>query len=357
MKPFHFLNFPDSYKKELRKNHIASHIDFHRFSIKHQKYIDYIFEKFIWVTIDTDNSNTFYSDSIVSFRRFKSKNWDAYECNISLEWIWNIQGFYLEIYSASSAKLLKSLWRIDFPGWFFHFQHLLREDIVQMYYDMCEWDKKYIISSRVDIAIDTSVVVPPMFLYIKKSSSATKKDIKCYNWVFNPDTWNYSETSFEWYKSWNFQSYSYLPKKSKWIGLRVYNKHLDILAKRKQNWYAGSDLPENMTRFEFVYTSDYLANNSIKNIIEISQNALFDKVLGLWMNYKSKSDFSLSNLYDYVDKYCKTRAKNTDEVIWDLYEKKVFKDWKNISDSDRERIVRMYSLIITDLSDTVDIVF
>lgn len=348
MKPLNFLQIPDGLKKELKKNHISTNIDFHRLSIKHWNIIQSIFEKFIPVDPDTDNSNTIFNSEIdLSITKFLTRNWYWYDFKISIPWIWPIQACFLEIYSWSQAIMLKSLWRIDFAGWFFHLKKFLPTEIIDLYKILVAMEEhKLTKTTRVDIAVDVEIEVPRMFFYIKKPSKVTKKDLKCYNFQLDEEYWTIIENEENWYSKWNFQSYSYLPKKWKWNWIRVYNKFLDIIAKWKQSWYNFEDEKIlKLTRFEFVYTSDCCEVNNIQRLIEISHSALFWETLPLGLKYKTKSDFTLDNAYDYIDKYCIKRCKNTNEVIWDLYEKKIIGDGKFITKNEIERVKRMYFLV------------
>lgn len=324
-----FLLFPLLLKENFKKNHINTSVDYHRFSIKIYDVLEWLLATFCKTDLDDDNSNVYTnSEKGYTITKKRTSLGFAYCYTTTIEWIGAYQIFSIEFFNQTTMLQCKSAGRIDFVGAFFHFSDVLDKDVVKFYFDLENLSKSKfnskITTTRVDIAVDIWVEIPFMLKYFRLSKNA-KKTVKCYSWKMRDD-WRLLEVEEEWYKYGNFQSYGYLPQKWKWYWIRVYNKHLDIIAKWKELWYAGSKLPEHLTRFEFVYTSDYCVK-WIDFLIEQSHSMMFWEKLPWWMKYKSATDYSLDNVYIYLDRYIKKRWKDTNKVISELYWKKVM--WSN----------------------------
>lgn len=173
--------------------------------------------------------------------------------------------FTMISYNDSNKKLLGSEGTVEFRGAFFAFREIMKEQAPEIvhFYDRV---RRLCITSpldscpdhifrrnRIDIAIDVRFPIDQKWEYkFIKPSKNSKRIVHHYN---------YKEELGGW------QSFSYLPPNSKGIGIRVYNKILDIVAKSKESWYPDIDVSKDVvTRIELVYYSPY-AENSDEDII------------------------------------------------------------------------------------------
>lgn len=304
--PFNFLQFWEKSKKIFSQNHITTSIDYHRFSIKNYELLWNLLGRFLKANIDDDNSNSYTSMNWeYTIEKRRTNLWYAYVYLYKIDWIGTYSLFSIEEFNYQTMRLTWSSWRIEFTGVYFHFEYDLPIDVQNLYFDLYEnslIEYSWVVSTRVDVAVDCAVEVPFMMAFVKKHKNS-KKALRCYNWVFDESTERMIKKEQDWYKHWNFQSYAYLPTKWKGYGIRVYNKHLDIAEKWKISWYAWSDLPENWTRFEFVFMGNYCQQANIQKLIHQSHWALFWKPVSWDFKYKPKAEYSLELTYRNLEKY------------------------------------------------------
>ena len=111
--------------------------------------------------------------------------------------------------------------------------------------------------TRVDVALDVQGKISQRWLYAYiKPSKNSKHAVKPYN--YSPDIGG-------------FQSFGYIPRLSKMIGIRVYNKVLDIQSKKKQCYHPsyGTEFPD-VTRIEIIYGGD-VAMEKLETLIDYTK--------------------------------------------------------------------------------------
>lgn len=181
--------------------------------------------------------------------------------------------FMITSYSDSQAKLFKSEGSIDFRGAYFHFKDIMREQAPEIphFYDRIRRlsnlsldksvTKPLFRRNRIDVAVDVRLPVDQKweYEYIVPSKNS-KRIVHHYNFKKELSGW---------------QSFSYIPKgDSRGIGIRIYNKVINIIDEKKQSWYPNINVEsDTVTRLELVYYTPY-AENDDEAILSSATSAL-----------------------------------------------------------------------------------
>lgn len=276
-----WLNLSAKQKKIHKDNLLAISIDYEKYMCSDSTIVMRMIREmwFSW-ELDDDNSNQeTCHDHSMTLVHWRNKYGRTYTVFANLPWFPSWEMFQFCSYSDSQAKLFKSEWWIDFRGAFFRFREIMREqspEIVHFYerlrrlsniaFDNSS-NKVIFRRNRIDIAIDLKIPVDQAweYEYIVPSKNS-KRVVHHYN--FKRELWGW-------------QSFWYVPKgESRWIGIRIYNKVLDIVSKNKQSWYPEIDVEKDLvTRVELVYYTPYAENED---------NAIFNSatsaILGNWQH-------------------------------------------------------------------------
>lgn len=224
--------------------------------------------------LDLDNSNIEHSpDYSMSLKHGRSDLGTVYEVLVNLPWFAPMQVFSFESYYDKRIKVLKSEWGIEFPGAFFRFKEILKDQAPEVthFYDrvrrlsnlsnVVTWASAPVFRrNRIDIAIDLKLPIDQKweYEYIVPSKNS-KRVVHHYN--YKKDLWGW-------------QSFWYMPPNNHGMWIRVYNKVLDIVAKNKQWWYPDIDVQKDIvTRVEIVYYSPYSENEDEK-ILQSATSAI-----------------------------------------------------------------------------------
>lgn len=269
-----WLNLPKKVQKLHRENLLAVSIDFEKYNFVDFKVaIKLITEMgFTW-EIDLDNSNVeFLHDYTWSLSHNQTANWHAYIFTALVPWFAPLPVFSIEIFSATKSKVLKSAWSVTFYGAFFRFKELMEEQVPTaiFFYDRVRrlsnlhnainWEKFIFRRSRIDIAVDVRVPVDQnwdsKFIVPSKNS---KQIVHHYNFKKEFGGW---------------QSFSYGASTTRWLAIRIYNKVLDIVSKKKESWYPDIDVEKDtVTRVEIVYYTPFSENND-ETIFKSAKSAI-----------------------------------------------------------------------------------
>lgn len=331
-----WLKIPDKTKLEFRKNLININIDYLQYTcynIKEPLKLIYNILWFDW-TIDSDNSNIEYNyKNTLSLLRNQTKMWYAYTVIFLSPWFAPIPVINIEVYNEDKEKFLKTQGKIVFYWAYFVFEEILKDEAPEVirFYNFIKNEAKdknfkntifvknqdnqkpiYKVT-RVDIALDINQKISQQWLtkYIQPHKNS-KHTVKPYNWQT-------LENSYWLYKG--FQSFSYIPKISQGINIRIYNKILDIQAKNKTSWYPEYWLNKkykDVTRIELIYWWDS-ARDTLDNLINYSKHRiLWDMQTQLNRPTKPKSEYSPLSAYEYFKRYAKNHGKTLREVLNDV---------------------------------------
>lgn len=322
-----WLQIPAIAQKEFRENLIAMQVDFMQYTC--YKIIEpiknlYNIVGFSW-EIDSDNSNVQMAYNMnLSMTRNNTPRWYAYSIFFHSPWFAPVPVFSIEVYSDSNIKLLKTEGKIVFYGAYFVFREILAEEapeILRFHNSIELWtllkaqletgikhkiEKPIYKRTRIDIATDVAVTMSKKWLksYIKPHKTS-KHAIRPYNYDEITET---------------FQSIAYIPRLTRWIWIRVYNKVLDIQKKNKQSWHPtyGTEIHPVVTRLEIVYGWD-TAQESIENLIKYTQHKLlWTDQMKLKRKIQPKSKYSPLSAYEYFKRYAKNHGKSLKEVLDDV---------------------------------------
>ena len=333
-----WLNLPLKVQKEFRDNLIAMEVDYLQYTCYHVQEPLKAFYNILGFngTIDDDNSNVEYNYNLnLSLVRNNTKMGHAYMVTFLSPGFAPIPILSLEVYSEDKEKLLKTQGKLVFYGAYFAFRSILVEEAPEILRfhnlvelstttliktELNEWKEKPVYKcTRVDIATDVAIPLSKKWLtkYIKPHKNS-KHAIRHYNYD--------EETEI-------FQSVAYIPKISQTIGIRVYNKILDIVSKNKQSWYPtyGKDKEhKTVTRIEIIYGWES-ANDKIENLMDYTKYRLLgDEKVKLKKRNRPKSEYSPLSAYKYFQKYAKNHGKTLSQVLDDVLAISIIEERKDI---------------------------
>ena len=115
------------------------------------------------------------------------------------------------------------------------------------------------------------------------------------------------------------------------IGIRVYNKVLDIKAKNKQCYHPsyGTTYPD-VTRIEIIYGGE-TATQNLETLINYTKYRILgnDQVIMKRLN-KPKSQYSPLSAYEYFKRYAKNHGKSLKQVLDDVTCLMIVEDQKDL---------------------------
>lgn len=285
--------------------------------------------------LDADNSWMFYSDKIEWFtikNSWFTWRWYLYNFFYQSPGLPEIDMFCIEIYKQNNVVGKKYIWRVDFYSAFYYSKNILPKLFIDIYEKTKSLFIDGVISrTRVDIAFDFDLPIFNFLKYLNKSDNSKRDES-----YFNMD----EVTGFP-------NSVNYLPKDSKWYGVRYYNKTLQS-NKKWRSWLYWNENISNWFRIEYEMYNPYSS---------LSDDVLFDKLKAKifnwetpkfsWLiNYRPTAKYDINNSYEYLTKYSEnhwvkpelvvmnyifsfmTDSKISDErkqefnqIFWNLYEK------------------------------------
>lgn len=334
-----WLQLPEKTQKEFRQNLIAMEVDFMQYtcySINDPLRNLYNIVGFSW-EIDSDNSNMEMSHNMnLSMTRQNTALGYAYSIFFHSPGFAPVSVFSIEVYNESNVKLLKTEGKIVFYGAYFVFREILAEEapeVLRFHNSVELWsvlkvktqtgakhkiEKPLYKRTRVDIATDVAVPMCKKWLtkYIKPHK--TSKHV--------PRPYNYDDITE------TFQSIGYIPRLTRWIWMRVYNKVLDIQKKNKYSWHPTYGTEQNpvVTRLEIVYGWD-TAQETIQNLMNYTKfRLLWDQTTKIKRQIKPKSQYSPLSAYEYFKRYAKNHWKSLRDVLDDVMMITITEEQKDI---------------------------
>lgn len=326
-----WLQIPKKIQNLHKENLCAISIDYEKYVCTDSTVVMRMLREmgFSW-ELDMDNSNIEHSpDYSMSLKHGRSDLWTTYEVLVNLPWFAPFQAFSFESYYENRVKVLKSQGGIEFPGAFFRFREIMKEqapEVIRFYERLKNLSclstekthqKPLFRRNRVDIAIDVKIPIDQKWEYEYVVPSKNSKRVVHH--------FNYKKDLTGW------QSFSYIPKwVSRWIWIRVYNKILDIVAKNKQPWYPDINVEtDTLTRIEIVYYSPY-AENEDESILHSAQCA----ILGTWQHtlhyVNPRSVYSPLSAHTYISRYAKNHWTDLMKVIEDVTAYELRDKWYRI---------------------------
>lgn len=316
-----WLKIPSKIQKEFRKNHISTAVDYLQYTCYDisDPLIKIIEILGLSYDLDTDNSNiSFNKNKNLSLTKKDTDKWEAYSVQFLTPGFAPISIMSVEIYNQDKVKLLKTEGKIVFYGAYFVFKEIIEEEAPEIitFQKSIEFqeilkptmeNKKIYKRTRVDIATDIKIPISKKWLtkYIQPHKNS-KHAIRHYNYD--------QETEI-------FQSLAYIPKLSQGLGLRVYNKILDIEKKNKQGWYPNywpSKENEIVTRMEIVFWWD-ACQDRIENLIRFARfRLLWTEEVRIARTQRPKSEYSPYSAFEYFKRYAKNHWKSLKEVLDDV---------------------------------------
>lgn len=325
-----WLKIPKKVQREFRENVIAMNVDFMQYTcykISEPLKNLYNILWFNWEIIDSDNSSILHNNKQnLSLNKIDTAHGYAYSI------IFHSPGFAplpivsIEVYNEDKVKFLKTEWKIVFYGAYFVFRELLAEEAPEVlrFHNSIEaasmikvqkvensqgkklFEKSLYKRTRVDIATDIALPMSKKWLstYIQPHKNSKTA----------PRMYNYDPLTEI------FQSVAYIPRLTQWIGIRIYNKVLDIHNKNKQSWHPTYWTDKNpiVTRLEIIYSWD-TAQNTIENLMNYTKHRLFgDDQIKLKRHIRPKSQYSPLSAYEYFKRYAKNHGKSLKEVLDDV---------------------------------------
>lgn len=318
-----WLKLTPKIQSEFSKNFISIDIDYLQYTCyKISEPLKNLYNVlwFSW-TIDTDNSNIEYNFNMnLSLVHNNTKMGHSYMITFLSPWFAPLPIWSIEVYNPNRIKTLWTEWKIVFYWAYFRFKEILQEEapeFIRFANSVEFWtivntqknQKPIYKRTRVDIAVDVWVSLSQKWLskYIKPHK--TSKHV--------PKPYNYQP------QLWGWQSISYIPRLGQCIGIRVYNKILDIHSKNKQSWYPNYWTEENpiVTRIEIIYWWDS-ATWLLENLLEYTKYRILwdNEEIRLVRNVKPKSVYSPISAYKYFWRYAKNHWKELLQVIRDVCE-------------------------------------
>lgn len=316
-----WLQIPEKTQKNFHKNFINIDIDYLQYTCYDiSKPLENLYNILGFDgKIDQDNSNIEYNYNLnLSLTHLETRMGNAYMITFISPGFPPIPVWSVEVYHPKKKGAIKTHGKIVFYGGYFVFRDILAEEAPEVlrFHNTIELGtiiqtqadgKKPIYKrNRVDIALDVKGKISQrwMYKYIRPSKNS-KHAVKPYN--FQPEKWG-------------FQSFGYIPWLSKYIGIRIYNKVLDIKSKKKQCYHPayGSELYPDVTRIEIIYGGD-TAIQPLETLIDYTKYRILgtDHVIMNRTN-KPKSEYSPLSAYAYFQKYAKNHGKTLKEVLDDV---------------------------------------
>lgn len=316
-----WLQIPLKTQKNFQKNFINIDIDYIQYTcydIAKPLELIYNILGFDWKT-DQDNSNIEYNYNLnLSLQNLETRMWNAYILTFLSPGFPPIPILSVEVYNPNKKWVIKTQWKIVFYGWYFVFQDIIADEAPEVlrFANAIELgsilqtqggktEKPVYKRTRVDIALDVQWKISQRWLYSYiKPNKNSKHVVKPYN--YSPEIGG-------------FQSFGYIPRLSKMIGIRVYNKVLDIQAKKKQCYHPsyGTAYPD-VTRIEIIYGGE-TATQNLETLINYTKYRILgnDKVIMKRLN-KPKSQYSPISAYQYFKRYAKNHWKSLKDVLDDV---------------------------------------
>lgn len=316
-----WLKIPIKKQREFRENIIAVNVDFIQYACYQiSEPLKNLYE-IIGFTgeIDDDNSNIEHNHNYnLSLTRNKTEKGFAYNIFFHSPGFAPLRIINIEIYSDDKVKMLKAEGKIVFYGAYFVFREIIAEEapeILRFANTIEIWslirisdnNKPLYKRTRVDIAIDVWVPITNnkwLTHYIKPHPNSKQV----------PRPYNYDGITE------SFQSIGYIPRLTQGIGIRVYNKVLDMINKKKQSWHPTYGTAEHpiVTRLELVFSWDF-AQEDIKSLIKYTKfRILWDDSIKLKRKIRPKSQYSALSAHEYFKRYAKNHGKSLREVLDDV---------------------------------------
>lgn len=316
-----WLQIPEKTQKNFSKNFLNIDIDYLQYTCYNiAKPLEAIYNilGFDWKT-DQDNSNIEYNYNLnLSLQNIETRMWNAYILTFISPGFPPIPIASIEVYNPQKKWVIKTQGKIVFYGGYFVFRDIIADEAPEVlrFANAIELgtiiqiqdgkNKKPVYKrTRVDIALDVQGKISQRWLYkYIKPSKNSKHVVKPYN--YSPEIGG-------------FQSFGYIPGLSKYIWIRIYNKVLDIQAKKKQCYHPsyGTTYPD-VTRIEIIYGGE-TATQNLETLINYTKYRILgnDKVIMKRLN-KPKSQYSPLSAYEYFKRYAKNHGKSLKDVLDDV---------------------------------------
>lgn len=295
-------------------------------------------------TIDTDNSNVEINEKKnMTLTHNETRLWHAYMLTFLSPWFPPIPIASIEVYNPNKKWAIKSEWKIVFYGAYFVFREIIAEEVDEVirFHNTVELgtilqtqksETPVYKRTRVDIAVDVKLPVSQKWLkkYIRPHKNS-KQVAKPYNYRPELGGW---------------QSISYIPNIGKGIWIRIYNKILDIRAKRKESWYPNYGNEENpiVTRIELIYGGD-AATDTIENLLNYTKFRIMGKnETQIKRKIRPKSVYSPLSAFNYFKRYAKNHGKELHEVLYDITQMLLQEEEKNKDFSNP--LINMQAIVI-----------
>jgi len=315
-----WLQIPSLTQKKFSKKIINADIDYLQYTcydIEQAFRYMYNILGFSW-EIDDDNSNIEYNEKYsLSLHCIGTKMWRAYTVTFLSPWFPPVAIISLEIYNEDKVKLLKTQGKIVFYGSYFPFRQIIFEDSPEVL-RFANWVERSTAPTtqnnnfpqickrtRVDIALDFDENISISWLkrYIVPHKNS-KHAIRHYNWLPEKNS---------------FQSFAYIPSLSRGIGIRIYNKILDLKNKKKTFLYPDYfEKYKKVMRVEMVYSGDF-AQNDLNCLLDYTKHRIiWDSQIIIQKRSQPKSEYSPLSAYQYFQKYAKNHWKTLKQVLDDV---------------------------------------
>lgn len=315
-----WLKIPQKIQADFKKNLIGVNVDYLQYTCYNISEPLLNLYNYLWFSweIDMDNSNVEYNFNLnLSLVHNDTKMGHAYQVTFLTPWFAPIPIFSVEVYNPNRVKTLGTQGKIVFYGAFFVFNEILQEEAPEVirYANAIELgtlvqsqknERPVYKRTRVDVAVDVWVSVSQKwhsdYISPHKNSNHT------------PRTFNNRKDLGGW------QSISYIPRLWQCLWIRVYNKILDIIRKKKKWWYPNYGTDENpiVTRIEVIYSWDS-AMDSLDNLLNYTKfRILWDSETLLKRYIRPKSEYSPLSAFKYFQKYAKNHGKKMHELLHDV---------------------------------------
>lgn len=312
-----WLQIPYSTQKKFAKKIINVDVDYLQYTCYDiEQVFRYMYGMlgFNW-EIDDDNSNIEYNERYnLSLHCVGTKMWRAYTVTFLSPWFPPIPIISLEIYNEDKVKLLKTQGKIVFYGSYFPFRQIIAEDVPEVI-RFANWIERFTIQNsnskpickrtRVDIALDFEENISMSWIkrYITPHKNS-KHAVRHYNWDREKRS---------------YQSLAYIPSLSRGIGIRIYNKILDLKMKNKKFLYPEyGEKFKNVMRIEMIYAWDFAQNDLFDLIKYTKHRILWDFEVAIQKRSQPKSEYSPLSAYNYFKRYAKNHGKTLIEVLDDV---------------------------------------
>lgn len=309
MDKFSILSIPAYMQKKYAKNCLGVTVDYMRFNIRDRK----IFSSIIPMresVLDLDNSNVEYIGG-VSIQRVYSSRGVAFIYSQAIHYPWEehtakpVPFMFVEVYDPGQS-LRGSIGRVDFYGAYFHFEEHIDAKFRECYSELLELSenqKNRVRRTRLDIAVDVGCEFPQNGGKWITPSANAKRGKKCYS------------------TEWKWNSYSYLSQKNTGYWVRMYNKIIDTISKKKNGWY--SEVLEKVphwTRIEFELYPPYSSDIPFQDIISgVKECVLWtNEVYSLGLKYRKTEWISIEAVNRYFEAYAERHMLGVDYIIDEL---------------------------------------